>query len=144
MKDRNIAPVQRWATRISSEGFFPITAAGLWFCFICCGFVLVFTLADLNGSSAGVYSDLGLGPKANVWMGHPRGIRSDEWASQTPAAFNQVLKVSPLNSKDSTVGGHDISLTANLPVRDVVMFFRPQLWPFFSCRSHMHLPLTGT
>lgn len=90
----------------------------------------------LNGSSEGVYSDLGLGPKANVWIGHPRGIRSDEWASQTPAAFNQVLKVSPFNSKDSAVGGHDISLTANLPVRDVVMFFRPQLWPFF------FLPLT--
>ncbi len=136
MMDRGIARVQCWATRISSEGFFCISAAGLWFCLICSSLVLVFTLADLNGSSAGVYADLGLGPRANVWLGHPRAIRSDEWASQTPALFNQVLKVNPLNPQDSTVGGHDISLTANLPGRDVVMLFRPQLWPFF------FLPLT--
>lgn len=133
---RDIALVQRWATRISSEGFFPISAAGLWFCLICSGLVLMFTLADLNGSSAGVYSDLGFGPKAKVWLGHPRAIRSDEWASQTPALLNQVLKINPLNPRDSILGGHDISLTANLPSRDVVMLFRPQLWPYFL------LPLT--
>ena len=128
--------VRRWATRLSSEGFFCISQAGVWFCLICCAVVLAFTLADLNGSSAGVYSDLGLGPKANILLGHSRAIRFDEWASQTPAALNQVLKVNPLTPRDSTVGGHDISLTANLPVRDVVVLFRPQLWPFF------FLPLT--
>src|SRR5579884_748034 len=117
-------------TDISSEIFFPINLAGLWFCLVCCCVVLIFTLANLNGSSEGVYADLGWGPKADVWIGHPRGIRFDEWASQTPAILNQVLKVNPLGG-NSILGGHDISLTANLQSRDIVMLFRPQLWPFF-------------
>jgi hypothetical protein len=120
------------AERLSRNGFLRFNANAVWFYVLCllCFFLAV--AADFNGSSIAVYSSVYKhGPAVTSWIGAPREIRSDEWGYETPAILNQALRAQPFEVEHSVVGGHSASLTANLPVRHISAFFRPQFWGFF-------------
>jgi len=126
---------RRVARQISVPGFIQFDAYAIWFYAVCGAAFLAGGLADLNGSSAGMFSSVyGHGAKQQTWIGAPRSIRSDEWAYVTPNIFNQSLRSAPFEARDSELGSHFAALTGNIPVRHISTLFRPQLWPFFFLR----------
>lgn len=72
-----------------------------------------------------------LGPPEKPLIGAPHYSRADEWAFETPAILNEVLRSDPFDSRHSYVGDHRAALIANLPLRHFSTLFRPQFWPFF-------------
>ena len=120
------------ARKLSGPGFMRFDSASIWFYIFCLGCFLFATIADVNGSSIGVYSSTyGYGIGNSTLVGVPRNIRSDEWSSETPAILNQYLKPRAFDSNHSWVGDDGVALLANLPVSSMDIIFRPQFWSFF-------------
>lgn len=63
-------------------------------------------------------------------IGHPRPIRSDEWAVITP--FHQILAQTDFNEINQ-ISPYKESLLNNyvLPIKHIATLFRPQTWGFF-------------
>ena len=126
------AKLEPVAQRLSVPGFIRFDAAAIWFYLACLAAFAIGCLANLNGSSVGVYaSDFQYAPPAHPLAGVARGIRSDEWAYHTPAILNQALRQDRFAFRETALGGHAISLVGNLPVRHVSTLFRPRFWAFF-------------
>src|SRR4051794_14249682 len=84
----------------------------------------------LHGSSLNMYALYY--PSVNTpLIGTPKGIRSDEWITHSPAILNQVFRQDLLSADNSAVGPGGASLLYNVPANFLVMAFRPQFWSFF-------------
>ncbi len=96
--------------------------------------VISFLLASalkLHGSATPLwryYADRSV-PRAGVWLGQPKDIRSDEWMVQTPWIMSQAARGFPL--LNPLVGDGAMTLLNNLPARHWSMLLRPQMWGFF-------------
>ena len=122
-----------WAARLSRPEIARLDPGVFWFHGGCALVFGAMALAGLHGSSLDEYatrqhfwSDVRAAPLA----GEPRAIRSDEWATETPAFLNQAFRREPYPAKTSTVGGQEAALLCNLPCRDFTQVFRPQFWAF--------------
>ncbi len=118
-----------WLTRV--EGV-RIDRWVLWF-YVCCGLTFGgMAAAGLHGSSIDCYSTLFpySGVNAAPLLGKPRGIRTDEWAIQTPAFLNQAFHAPAYGAKTSSVGSNDAALLMSLPCRDFSQICRPEFWSF--------------
>jgi hypothetical protein len=111
--------------------FIRFDSYAIWFYALCLAGFIVSGLADLNGSSIGVYNSVGEGAPASILLGAPRAIRSDEWVYYTPDILNQSLRPDRFAVEHTQRGDHDASLIDNIPVKHVSTLFRPQFWPFF-------------
>ncbi len=122
-----------WAARLSRPEVASLDRWVFWFYAACLLTFGALAAAGLHGSSLDEYnseypySEVKTAPL----LGRPRGIRSDEWAQQTPAFLNQIFRRTPLNAKTSTEGRPNAALIQNLPARDFTQGFRPQYWAFF-------------
>jgi hypothetical protein len=122
----------RIAQRLSSSHFMHFDSYAIWFYFACLLLFLSASLANLNGSSIGMYSSgYGHGAPEKIWLGAPRPSRSDEWSYSTPDILNQSLRARRFDAKQSALGGHSVALVGNIPVRHFTTIFRPQFWAFF-------------
>ncbi|WP_307541869.1 hypothetical protein [Paenibacillus sp. W4I10] len=65
-------------------------------------------------------------------MGIPQGIRGDEWATEKPYYFAQVMGNDKLKYFNGNLNfdGNDMVISAFSPVKDVVIVARPDLWGF--------------
>jgi len=88
--------------------------------------VAALTLANISGSSVGVYEiSAGRSPtEADVIRGQVRPVRSDEWLVRTPWLMNQINNGLP-KTTFSGVGSHDVSVVGDLPVRSLDILVRP-------------------
>jgi hypothetical protein len=126
------AKIEPGAQRLSAPGFIRFDAPAIWFYVACLAAFAIGSLANLNGSSVGVFaSDFHYGPPPKTLLGAPRGIRADEWAYHTPDILNQALRQDRFAFERTALGGHAISLVGNVPIRHVSTLFRPQFWGFF-------------
>jgi hypothetical protein len=124
--------IEPFAQRFSVPGFIRFDAPAIWFYVACVAAFAIGSLANLNGSSAGVFaSDFQYGPPQKPLLGMARGIRADEWGYHTPDILNQALRKDRFAFERTALGGHGISLLGNVPIRHVSTLFRPQFWAFF-------------
>jgi hypothetical protein len=132
LAQRANARIEPLAQRFSAAGFIRFDAPAVWFYIVCCAAFAIGSLANLNGSSVGVFaSDFQYGPPQKPLLGMARGIRSDEWSYHTPAILNQALRRDRFAYEHTALGGHAIALLGNVPIRHVSTLFRPQFWAFF-------------
>jgi hypothetical protein len=104
----------------------------IWFYIVCLATFLAASLADLNGSSIGVFPEvLHHGAPASLLAGSPKPIRMDEWGYHTPFILYQSLRPDRFAVASSPVGDHSVSLLASVPVAHISTLFRPQFWSFF-------------
>ncbi|WP_127489954.1 DUF7657 domain-containing protein [Paenibacillus ehimensis] len=89
-----------------------------------------------TGSSLGAYDGMLQGNSPNfvqsTLLGIPQGIRGDEWATEKPYYFAQVMSGNELpyfNNKLS-FNGNDMVVSAFAPVKDIIILARPDLWGF--------------
>ena len=96
-------------------------------------FYLGASVAKLNGSSTALWLGLadGRDPAAEVIIGKPRDIRSDEWLVHTPWIWSQAEQQPSFPVINKNIGNGVAPLLTNLPARHWSMLFRPQMWGFF-------------
>lgn len=93
-------------------------------------YAIAASLLQLHGSSISMYAAYFPTARAPL-VGTPKGIRSDEWLTQTPQILHQLLRDDPLSLDKSPSGPGGAALMWNIPVKHSTALFRPQLWPFF-------------
>lgn len=94
--------------------------------------VALAVLLDVNGSSMGWWNEFfGASGQDGVVFGKPRGIRSDEYAVNTPLAFSQAYN--DYGYFNSLIGNHDtdVFLIKDAPVWWIAEIFRPFHWGYF-------------
>jgi len=121
--------LQTFADRTSTD-FIHFDAYALWFYLVCFSLFLGGSLADLNGSSLGMYRVMH-GQRPDNVLGTPKAVRSDEWAYHTPIIMNQSLRADRFALRHSALGEHSAALIGCIPVKHISTFFRPQFWAFF-------------
>lgn len=91
------------------------------------------SVAKLNGSSTALWRGLAdhRDPAADVIVGKPKDIRSDEWLVQTPWIWSQAGQQPSFPVSNKNIGNGVVPLVTNLPARHWTMLFRPQMWGFF-------------
>jgi hypothetical protein len=99
------------------------------------------SVAKLNGSSTALWLGLadGRDPAADVIIGKPRDIRSDEWLVHTPWIWSQAEQQPSFPVTNRNIGNGVAPLLTNLPARHWSMLFRPQMWGFFFFGSRTSL-----
>lgn len=97
---------------------------------------IICVLCELNGSSIGMWQDYlsidGLN-KDYTLFGNARGIRSDEWAVNTPMVLSQYLnKTGSFPYFSDTIRGiqTDTFIVYGQPVWDIAVIFRPFHWGY--------------
>jgi hypothetical protein len=97
-------------------------------------FFVAGTVLELNGSSSGLYRFYAdrMDPERGLLFGSPKDIRSDEWMVETPWMLSQFNHDPPLPIANGNIGNATSTLLNNLPARHWSMFFRPQMWGFFT------------
>ena len=124
------------ASRLSSGGFLAFDKLAVYFYLSCALLFLIFTAADFNGSSMGVFwRNSKVGAPANIVAGTPQQIRADEFNYETPGILNQSFRENKFDVPASSFGGHSVALLGALPVRHISTLARPQYWPFFFLRA---------
>lgn len=101
-----------------------------------CGLAAVFALLvalRVHGYSIAYWHALIDGsPAAEVRLGEPRGVRSDDWQVILPMALAQGAHEPRFPLVNRNVGlGHAMLLPDALPVAHPVTLFRPSVWGFF-------------
>ncbi|MFL6462843.1 MAG: hypothetical protein ACJ73N_00345 [Bryobacteraceae bacterium] len=122
--------LQAMADQISVTDFIRFDAHALWFYLACFAVFLCTSMADLNGSSLGMYRIVH-GQRPDNVFGTPRPVRSDEWAYHTPVIMNQSLRADQFALTHSALGEHSAALIGCVPVKHISTLFRPQFWAFF-------------
>jgi hypothetical protein len=126
------ASFSRLAARLSSNVFIQFDRVAIWFYFTCLLSFVIAVLLDLNGSSIGIdWFNYNVGAPPRVLAGVPQGIRADEIYYQTPYMMNQYFRLHPFELAKTGSGSQNVGLLAELPVKHVTTWFRPQFWPFF-------------
>lgn len=86
--------------------------------------------SGITGSSTGfVHSLVSTHEDANLLLGNPQGMRSDEWFVQTSWTISQVQQDLPVRN-ETFPGGMDATVQHDLPTRDWSSAFRPHLIAF--------------
>jgi hypothetical protein len=120
------------AERLSDPRFIVFDRFAIWFYGICVALFIVGSLADLNGSSIGVFwTHYKAGAPANLIAGTPQPIRADEIYYATPYILNQYFRSKPFEMTETASGTDNVGLLAGMPVKHVTTWARPQFWPFF-------------
>jgi hypothetical protein len=119
------------AQYLSTPEFIQLDSYAIWFYALCLSGFILASMADLNGSSIGMYNSAGEGAPKSVLLGAPRPIRSDEWVYYTPDIMNESLRIHRFEVEHSQRGGHNVALMDNVPIWHVSTLFRPQFWSFF-------------
>jgi hypothetical protein len=71
-------------------------------------------------------------PASEVWVGAPRGIRSDDWGIQIPLILAQSLHTPRFPSENRLIGlGQSAWVPLEMPVAHPLIFFRPTQWGYF-------------
>jgi hypothetical protein len=85
---------------------------------------------NVNGSSISYWNNI-VGKKADTEtiFGTPKGIRSDEYAVQSPFIFSQVR--TGFQKTNESLGPKTTPVVMGLPTKDISAVFRPQLWGFY-------------
>jgi hypothetical protein len=124
------------AERFSDPAFIQFDRTASWFYSVCVFLFVFAVLLDLNGSSIGVdWINYKVGAPSRVIVGTPQQIRADEIYYQTPYMMNQYFRRNPFQVADTASGSSNVGLLAELPVKHVTTWFRPQFWPFFLLRD---------
>jgi hypothetical protein len=120
------------AERLSSPAFIRFDATAIWLYCVCILLFVIASALNLNGSSLGIdWLNYKVGAPAQVLAGVPQGIRADEIYYQTPYMLNQYFRADPFQMAHTPSGSSNVGLLAELPVKHVTTWFRPQFWPFF-------------
>lgn len=99
-------------------------------------FLLLMVIGKFTGSSLGFYDGMLQGNTANyhesTLLGIPQGIRGDEWATEKPYYFAQIMGDNelPYFNKNLSFDGNDMVVSAFAPVKDITILARPDLWGF--------------
>lgn len=94
--------------------------------------LLFLTYFKINGSSLGVYQVFfnGSAKDANLLLGKPRLIRSDEWNVNTQLTIAQ--KNNGFHRINTNIGdGQDMSVLTDAPYKEWSEIFKPHNWAFF-------------
>lgn len=91
-------------------------------------------LLKLHGSSIGIYN-LFIEDKINPNIkqeifGESRAIRSDEWMVHTPYYFSQSFNKFEKYSHQMSIGGQNMILGYNAPVKDITTISKPFTWGY--------------
>lgn len=71
-------------------------------------------------------------PPSEVWIGAPRGIRSDDWGIQIPLILAQSVHAPRFPTENRLVGlGQSAWIPLEMPVAHPLVLFRPTQWGFF-------------
>ncbi|MBU4200525.1 MAG: hypothetical protein KKE37_04550 [Verrucomicrobia bacterium] len=72
-------------------------------------------------------------PPCEVLMNDAKGYRSDDWIVSLPHMLAQRADTPSFSSENSLIGDgrYNMLITGAAPVRDPVVFFRPQVWGYF-------------
>ena len=90
---------------------------------------LVYVGLCLTPSSYGLVLNMfGHAGEGLLW-GHPRSIRSDEWAVWTPY-FQSVVNNDFGRFNQLSMYGEDFRGFSALPIKDWGLLFKPLMWPF--------------
>lgn len=97
---------------------------------------LIFSLLvafKIHGSSIPIWNQIipGDNPKDGLILGTPKGTRSDEWDVGTPFVLSQAKSEPKFPLSNEALGGGNVPLLMNLPVKHTSTFFRPQHWGYF-------------
>lgn len=95
--------------------------------------VTILSAAKVSGSSIGSYHDILYGKSikdSSLLWGHPRTIRSDEWAYMTQMTIAQAKAGYPRVNKNINTG-RDMSLITDVPYKEWSTIFKPQNLAFF-------------
>ncbi|MBO2944781.1 hypothetical protein JJQ72_12440 [Paenibacillus sp. F411] len=98
--------------------------------------LVLLVLGRFTGSSLGFYDNMLQGNTSeyerSTLLGIPQGIRGDEWATEKPYYFAQIMGGTemPYFNKNLSFNGNDMVVSAFAPVKDVVITARPDLWGF--------------
>lgn len=99
-------------------------------------FLVLMILGRFTGSSLGFYdgmlqSNTPSYEKSTI-LGIPQGVRGDEWATEKPYYFAQVMNNNnlPYFNDKLSFDGSDMVVSAFAPVKDIVILARPDLWGF--------------
>jgi hypothetical protein len=126
------AAFSQLAATLSSTAFIQVDRLAIWFYFSCALLFLAAVLCTLNGSSIGIdWLNYKVGAPPNVLAGEPQGIRADEIYYQTPYMLNQYFRQHPFELAETAAGSQNVGLFAEVPVKHVTTWVRPQFWPFF-------------
>ncbi|MGG4094723.1 DUF7657 domain-containing protein [Paenibacillus lautus] len=99
-------------------------------------FFILMVLGRFTGSSLGFYDGMLNGNTPNyersTLLGIPQGIRGDEWATEKPYYFAQIMgeEALPYFNKNLSFDGNDMVISAFSPVKDIIILARPDLWGF--------------
>ncbi|KAF6634915.1 hypothetical protein H6F38_09160 [Paenibacillus sp. EKM208P] len=99
-------------------------------------FLILIVCGKFTGSSLGFYDGMLLNNTSkyeqSTILGIPQGIRGDEWATEKPYYFAQVMGINKLEyfNKKLSFDGNDMVVSAFAPVKDIVVIARPDLWGF--------------
>jgi hypothetical protein len=87
----------------------------------------------LHGFSIAAWHELvDGGPAAEILLGAPRPIRSDDWKVQLPLAFSQAAQEPAFPARNRLVAaGQSALVPIELPVAHPLVLFRPTVWGFF-------------
>ena len=98
--------------------------------------LIMLVAGKFTGSSIGYYDNILKGNTESyvesTLLGQPQGIRGDEWATEKPYYFAQIMakeKLEYFNSKLAFKGA-DMVVSAFSPVKDIIIVARPDLWGF--------------
>ena len=112
--------------KLSQYKKFPLGEKIYQYRFLLVGIIFVFcVLLKVNGSSISCWNGYIGQDTTGIILGKNRGIRSDEWAANTPMAFTQYYNdFKPISS---IVRGTntDIFIVYGQPVKDINIIFRP-------------------
>lgn len=94
--------------------------------------LVILVLFNINFSSLKVWCGyLNEPEQANVLIGKERGIRSDEWLTQSSFMIGQATSEDGFQVQNANVeGGNGNMLMTSAPVSDIVEISRPLLWGF--------------
>ena len=104
--------------------------------FLLFGILFVFLIVlEIHGSSIGYWQNYFENSliKFNPLIGIPRGIRSDEWAVNTPMMLSQYFNhggLFPYFSETIRGASTDAFIVYGQPVRDIAILFRPFHWGY--------------
>lgn len=99
-------------------------------------YLVLIVVGKFTGSSLGFYDGMLQGNTPNyqksTLLGIPQGVRGDEWATEKPYYFAQVMgdKDLPYLNDNLSFTGSDMVVSAFAPVKDIVILARPDLWGF--------------
>ena len=104
------------------------------------GIVLVATvLLRINLSSISMWSSYVNEPDSkNIILGIARGIRSDEWLTQSPLMLGTIQGADAYKMYNENIGQGNLNILMMItPVRDIVSIGKPLMWGFILFRAEL-------